>query len=86
MLHNILLIDWSNDKCDGCRMSCAECAVCALDGARVEAYANSYHGDSWAKKRPATTNQTTLWATLWATKLEVLWPLRSATKQIFNTR
>ena len=30
-------------------MSCAVCAVCALDVARVEAYANSYHGDSWAK-------------------------------------
>ena len=50
MLHNILLMDWSNDECDRCRMRCAECAVCALDGARVEAYANSYHGDSWVKK------------------------------------
>ena len=64
MLHNILLMDWSNDECDRCRMRCAECAVCALDGARVEAYANSYHGDSWAKKRPghiAATNLATLW-------------------------
>ena len=31
-------------------MSCAVGAVCALDGARVEAYANSYHGDSWVKR------------------------------------
>ena len=31
-------------------MSCAACAVCALDVARVEAYANSYHGSSWASE------------------------------------
>ena len=64
MLHNILLMDWSNDECDRCRMRCAECAVCALDGARVEAYANSYHGDSWAKKGPGHFA-----ATLWAETL-----------------
>ena len=31
-------------------MSCAVCAVCALDVPRVEAYANSYHGNSWASE------------------------------------
>ena len=39
--------DWSNDECAGCRMSCAACAVCAVDAARLGAYANSYHGNSW---------------------------------------
>ena len=78
MLHNIPLMDWSNDECDKCRMRCAECAVCALDGARVEAYANSYHGDSWAKKGPDTSQRQN--GRQGDDKSEVLWPLRSATK------
>ena len=28
-------------------MSCAACAVCGVDAARLGAYANSYHGNSW---------------------------------------
>ena len=42
------LWDCLNDESAGCRMSCAACAVCALDARRVEAYAIGHHRNNWA--------------------------------------